>query len=80
MENKLSPSFLFGKINKMVEILTQENSYSFDQATEMIYQSELYSMLENEETKVWHYSPVLLIELLLEEIEKGKMVFPEEAA
>ena len=48
-----------------------------DAAMEKLYSSELYSMLEKEETKVWHYSVPMLYELYQEETKTGSITFPE---
>ena len=42
-----------------------------------LYSSNLYEMLEREETKVWQYSTEKLFELFLEEKNNGKITFPE---
>jgi hypothetical protein len=49
------------------------------EAFELLYSSFLYSKLEQEETKLWHLSPLTLANLLNEELETGKINFPEEA-
>ena len=48
------------------------------EATELLYNSSLYAMLENEESKLWHLSPLTLYELLEEELETGHINYPEE--
>jgi hypothetical protein len=49
------------------------------EAFELLYSSFLYSKLEQEETKLWHLSPLTLANLLNEELETGSIRFPEEA-
>jgi hypothetical protein len=49
------------------------------EAFELLYSSFLYSKLEQEQTKLWHLSPLTLADLLNEEIETGSIRFPEEA-
>jgi hypothetical protein len=48
-----------------------------DTAMEKLYSSELYSVLEKEETKVWHYSVSMLYELYKQEITTGRLTLPE---
>ena len=48
-----------------------------DAAMETLYSSALYSTLEKEETKVWHYSVSMLYELYKQEITTGKLTLPE---
>ncbi|MDR1315968.1 MAG: hypothetical protein LBK13_03760 [Spirochaetales bacterium] len=50
-----------------------------DEAFRLLYASFLYSKFEKEATKLWHLSPRALYELLTEELETGRITFPEEA-
>jgi len=49
-------------------------------ALEKFYSSRLYADLECEATKVWHYSSAKLADLLVEEIQTGRLSYPEEAS
>lgn len=49
-------------------------------ALELFYASRLYADLECEATKLWHYSSSKLAELLVEEVQTGRLVYPEEAS
>lgn len=62
-------------INEIVE----NDNISENEATECFYNSYLYSVLEDEKTKLWHLSPKALYELYKQEKETGKIDFPEEA-
>lgn len=44
----------------------------------LLYNSRLYSLLEDEETKLWHLSYPILYDMLEEELTTGKIIFPEE--
>jgi hypothetical protein len=48
-----------------------------DAAMEKLYSSALYSALENEETKVWHYSVPKLYDLFKAETTTGRLTLPE---
>ncbi|MCI8635143.1 MAG: hypothetical protein HFJ05_06040 [Eubacterium sp.] len=50
---------------------------SEDEAIRRLYDSKLYAMLEQEKTKVWHFSVVKLFELYQEEVENGIIDFPD---
>ena len=54
------------------------SKYNFDEnkAIALFYKSELYKILEKEETKVWHYSSEMIVELFDREMN-GKLEFPE---
>jgi len=48
-----------------------------DAAMEQLYSSALYSALEKEETKMWHYSVPMLYELYKQEITTGRLTLPD---
>ena len=48
-----------------------------DDAFFLLYNSRLYCALDDEETKVWHYSPEKLFQLLEEEMATGNLELPE---
>jgi len=53
--------------------------YNVDEiaAAKMLYSSELYETLEDEDTKLWHLSAHALFEMFEEERETGKITYPE---
>ena len=61
--------------NAIVKIM-ELNNWSEDVAMERFAQSKVYSYLEREETKVWHYSSLMLAQLFNEE-RTGKFSLPE---
>ena len=61
----------------LVGKIIAETSLDEDIAMEKLYSSALYSALENEETKVWHYSVPKLYELWEKEAKTGQLVLPE---
>ena len=60
------------------EIMKNRN-VSEQEAFYLLYSSFLYSKLEVETTKLWHFSQLTLANLLDEELETGTITFPEEA-
>jgi len=67
------PVIIGGLINKIIE----EMHISEDEAFDKLYNSELYTVLENEETKIWTYSIPKLIYIFQNEIDTGKLELPE---
>ena len=61
----------------LIAKIISESNIDEDTAIERLYSSALYSALEREETKVWHYSVPKLHELWEKEIETGQLVLPE---
>ncbi len=54
-------------------------NYGIDEvtATREFYESTVYSLLEQENTKLWHLSPLTLFHLYDEERKTGNITFPE---
>ena len=73
-------SSLLAVLNPAVVGLIMDNKKLTNiEATSLFYNSTLYEMLENEESKLWHLSPLTLYELLEEELATGIINYPEEA-
>jgi len=77
-KNKLSTALIF-LVPQILELIINEYRVSDGKAAEMFYSSELYKGLEEEETKLWHLSAHALFEMYQEELETGKITYPEEA-
>ena len=67
------PVVVGGLVNKIIE----ETNVNDEEALEMLYSSELYAVLETEETKIWTYSVPKLIELYQNEMKTGKLELPD---
>jgi len=76
--NRLSTVLIF-LIPQILELIILEYNVDDEKATEMFYISELYKGLEEEETKLWHLSAHALFEMYKEELNTGKISYPEEA-
>jgi len=66
-------------IRLVIKEIIKSRNIDEKEAFELLYSSFLYSKLEVESTKLWHLSQLTLANLLNEEIETGKITFPEEA-
>ena len=67
---------LYGITANVVAKIMELNNWTEDVAMERFAQSKIYSYLEREETKVWHYSSLMLAQLFNEE-RAGKFSLPE---
>jgi hypothetical protein len=61
----------------LTDIIAQRLNFSEQQAMEELYSSELYKVLEQEDTKVWYYSVPMLYELFKRERENGILLLPD---
>ena len=69
----LLPIFITDLIKKSIE---QKNILQ-DEAISLLYNSKLYDLLNDEESKVWHYSTDKLFQLFEEELNSGSITLPE---
>jgi len=69
----LLPIFVTDFIKKIIE---QKNILQ-DDAISLLYNSKLYALLSDEQSKVWHYSTEKLFQLFEEEINTGNITLPE---
>ena len=73
------PTVLIILVPQILELVMREYNIDDEKAVEILYSSELYKGLEDEETKLWHLSAHALFEMLQEELATGKITYPEEA-
>ncbi|MDR1111568.1 MAG: hypothetical protein LBP92_12985 [Deltaproteobacteria bacterium] len=62
----------------IIQLLMDNRNITVAAASMLLYNSRLYRLLEEEETKLWHLSYPILYDLLEEELTTGKSTFPEE--
>jgi hypothetical protein len=79
MDKNRFSTVLIVLVPQILKLVMEEYKVDDEKATEMFYNSELYKVLEEEETKLWHLSAHALFEMFQEELTTGKITFPEEA-
>ncbi|MCL2163054.1 MAG: hypothetical protein FWH55_01400 [Oscillospiraceae bacterium] len=62
----------------IINLLMENRGLSLEDASDVLYNSQLYKALEDEETKVWRLGYPLLYDLLEEELTVGEITYPEE--
>ncbi|MBP5501216.1 MAG: hypothetical protein J6Y24_00300 [Bacteroidales bacterium] len=55
--------FLPSKTSRLAEIISEDNGVNIVKALKMVYNSDTYIRLENEDSKLWHLGPVALYEI-----------------
>jgi len=63
----------------IIQMIMEHKRITNVEATKMFYNSDVYAMMENEASKLWHLSPLTLYELFEEELATGIINYPEEA-
>ena len=79
MDKQRFSSMLFLLVPQIIQLMIEDSNIDEEKATELLYTSELYAKLENEETKLWHLSANALYEMFKEEQETGAITYAEEA-
>jgi len=62
----------------IIRLLIENRKIDIEDAASLLYNSELYKTLEDEETKLWRLGYPLLYDMLEEELTTGFITFPEE--
>lgn len=65
-------------VEQIVHLITENYAYDEVTASNEFYNSKVYALLEQEETKLWHFSPLTLFKLFDEEQKMGTFELPEE--
>ena len=61
----------------LVAMISLKDELPSEEAISRLYSSKLYELLENEDTKVWHYSTDMLYSLYSQEQRNGSIDFPD---
>ena len=62
----------------IIQLLMNNRDITAEAASMLLYNSKLYRLLEDEETKLWHLSYPALYDMLEKELTTGVISFPEE--
>ena len=63
-------------IPKIILLLVEKESYTEIDAINSFYNSKTYELLCDQETEMWHYSPLMIVTIWKNEQETGEVVFP----
>ena len=77
MEQKKFEAMLVLIVPKVIGLIVQKSGLDEVTATSAFYESRVYSLLEQEDTKLWHLSPLTLFNMYDEERKTGNITFPE---
>jgi hypothetical protein len=77
-KKKRHETMLIFLVPQVVRIIAERHEVQETDAARSFYKSQLYHLLEQEETKMWHFSPLTLFNLYNDEVNTGNFVIPEE--
>ena len=66
-------------VPEITSLITKNSNITETQAISLFYRSKLYKELADENSKLWHYSPLTLYTMLQDELLTGSYDYPEEA-
>ena len=61
----------------LIAMIIRRQNLTEAEAVRRVYESRLYALLEQEETKLWQYSTDMLYSLFAEEQQSGTISFPD---
>ena len=64
MDEKKFEAMLTLIVPKVIHLITENYPYGEVMASKEFYDSKVYSLLEQEDTKLWHFSPLTLFNML----------------
>ena len=65
-------------VPQVICLITENYAYDEMTAANEFYTSNLYALLEQEDTKLWHFSPLTLFNMFDEEKKAVSFTIPEE--
>jgi len=65
------------KVTGLVKLLEQRDNLDFHDSLNFIYNSQVFSDLDDEETKIWHYSTETLYDLMQQAKTSYKVDYPD---
>ena len=78
MNNEKFSAIMCLIVPETIRLITENYPYDEITASRKFYRSQVYASLEQEETKLWHFSPLTLYNMFDEEQKNGSFIFPEE--
>lgn len=79
MEKRKFEALMILLVPQIIELICENNAFDEMTAIDKFYSSEVYALLEQEDTKIWHFSPLTIYEMFREEQDTGMFCIPEEA-
>ena len=77
MDEKFSAIIIVILVPQIIYIIIKKEKMIEDEALVRFYLSKTYKLLSDEESKLWHYSPLTLYEIWKNEYKTGELVLPE---
>lgn len=77
MEQKKFEAILVLIVPQIIGLIVENHGLDEVTASKKFYESNVYSLLEEETTKLWNFSPLTIFNMYDEEEKTGNITFPE---
>lgn len=77
MEQKKFKALLVLIVPQVIGLIVKHEGVDEISAAKNFYESRVYALLDEEETKLWQLSPLALYHMYAEEKQTGTITFPE---
>lgn len=77
MDERFNAILSVSLIPQIVSLIIDKERVDENTAINMFYESNTYDLLSNEDTKMWHYSPLMIYHIWKSEKETGEVNYPE---
>ena len=78
MADKKFEAILTLLVPQIINLVCENYPMDEMEASREFYESKVYSLLEQEDTKLWHFSPLTLFNMYDEEKKTGNFEIPED--
>lgn len=78
MEDKKFDAIMTILVPQVIQLIVENYHTDEINASKAFYESESYALLEQEDTKIWHLSPLSIFNMFDEEQKTGVLEIPEE--
>lgn len=78
MEDKKFDAIMTILVPQVIQLIVENYRTDEITASKAFYESRAYALLEQEDTKIWHLSPLSIFNMFDEEQKTGVFEIPEE--
>ena len=78
MDEKFAALLSISILPQIVSLIISKENVDENTALNWFYESKTYDALSKEDTKMWHYSPLMIYHIWKKEKETGEVIYPEE--
>lgn len=78
MDEKFKSILSIAIVPRIIDLIQTKEGLGDFESLNAFYQSKTYTLLSEEHTKLWHYSPLTIYNIWKTEKELGEIILPEE--